>query len=69
MIEEYISILHNDVWEIIPRLEGKSMIDSKWLYKVNHVDDGNIEKYNTGKGLFLNGFDKKRDSVMMRHLH
>jgi hypothetical protein len=42
---EYNSIMKNDVWEIVSRLEGKSMVDSRWLYKVKHAVDGSIEKY------------------------
>jgi hypothetical protein len=45
MMEEYNSIMKNDVWEAIPRPEGKSVVTSKWLYKLKHVVDGNIEKY------------------------
>ena len=29
MVEEYASILKNDIWEIIPRPEGKSVVTSK----------------------------------------
>jgi hypothetical protein len=67
MTKEYNSILQNDVWEIVPRPEGKSMIDSRWLYKVKHVVDGSIE--NTRQGLLLEGSHRKRESIMMRHLH
>jgi hypothetical protein len=45
MMEEYNSIMKNDVWEIVPRPEGKSMVTSRWLYKLKHVADGSIEKY------------------------
>jgi hypothetical protein len=45
MIEEYKSILKNDVWEIVPRPVGKSMINYRWLYKVNRAADGHIQKY------------------------
>ena len=45
MIEEYQSTMKNDVWHVIPRLEGKSVVTSKWIYKIKHVADGNIEKY------------------------
>ena len=45
MMEEYNSIMKNDVWKIVPRPEGKSVVTSKWLYKIKHVVDGNIEKY------------------------
>ena len=45
MIEEYQSIMKSDVWEIVPRLEKKSVMNSKWIYKIKHVADGSIEKY------------------------
>jgi hypothetical protein len=35
----------NDIWDIVPRLEGKSVVSSKWNYKIKHATDGNIEKY------------------------
>jgi hypothetical protein len=45
MIEEYQSILNNDVWDVVPRPEGKSVVSSKWIYKIKHVADGSIKKY------------------------
>jgi len=44
MMEDYQSIMKNDVWEIVPRPQGKSVLSSKWLFKVKHVVDGSIEK-------------------------
>ena len=29
MIEEYQSIMKNDVWEVVPKPEGKSVVSSK----------------------------------------
>jgi hypothetical protein len=37
--------MKNDVWDIVPRSEGKSVVSSKWLYKIKHVADGSIEKF------------------------
>jgi hypothetical protein len=34
MIEEYQSIIKNDVWEIVPRLKNKDVVSSKWLFKI-----------------------------------
>ena len=34
MIEEYQSIMKNDVWDVVPRLEGNSIVTSKWIYKI-----------------------------------
>jgi hypothetical protein len=45
MTEEYQSILKNDVWDVVPRPEGKSVVTSKWIYKIKHDVDGSIEKY------------------------
>jgi hypothetical protein len=45
MIEEYQSILKNDVWDVIPRPREKSVVSSKWIYKIKHVAYGSIEKY------------------------
>lgn len=45
MDEEYGSIIKNDVWDFVPRPKGKSVVSSKWLFKIKHNADGSIEKY------------------------
>ena len=45
MIEEYQSIMKNDVWEIVSTPEKKSVVTSKWIYKIKHAVDGSTEKY------------------------
>ena len=49
--------MKNDVWEIVPRLEKKPVVTSKWIYKINHTIDGNIEKYNAR--FVARGFSQK----------
>ena len=44
MLEEYNSILTNDVWDVVPRPQGKSVVTSKWIYKVKFPIDGSVEK-------------------------
>ena len=57
MTEEYQSIMKNDVWDIVPKPENKSVVSSKWIYKIKHAADGSIEKY---KEIFLaRGFSEK----------
>jgi hypothetical protein len=57
MVEEYTSIMKNDVWNILPKPKGKSVVSSAWLYKIKHVADDNIEKY---KARFVaRGFTQK----------
>jgi hypothetical protein len=45
MQEEYDSIMCNDVWEVVPRPEGKSAVTSRWLYKIKYAAYGSIEKH------------------------
>ena len=49
--------MKNDVWDIVPKPENKSVVSSKWIYKIKHVADGSIEKY---KARFVGrGFSQK----------
>ena len=43
MVEEYDSIMKNQVWEVVLRLEGKTMVGSRWIYKVKHATDGSVD--------------------------
>ena len=49
--------MKNYVWEVVPRLEGKSVVTSKWIFKIKHVADGSMEKH---KAIFVAiGFSHK----------
>ena len=43
-MEEYESIFRNNAWEIIPRPVDKSVVGSRWIYKVKQAADGSVEK-------------------------
>ena len=45
MVEEYSSIMTNDVWEVVPRPQDRSVVGSRWIYKIKYVADGSVEKY------------------------
>ena len=44
MVEEYNLIMHNDVWEVVPRPTYIEVVGSHWIYKIKHSADGSIEK-------------------------
>eukprot|EP00253_Pinus_taeda_P031397 PITA_31397 len=50
MVEKYDSILHNIVWDVVPRLKDKSMVSSHWIYKVKKATYGSVEKH---KAIFV----------------
>ena len=57
MMEEYQPIMKNDVWDIVPKPEGNTIVSSKWIYKIKHATDRSIEKY---KARFVaRGFSQK----------
>ena len=58
--------MRNDVLDIVPKPEGKSVVSSKWIYKIKHAADGSIEKY---KAIFVaRGFFQKDGLILKRHL-
>eukprot|EP00253_Pinus_taeda_P021705 PITA_21705 len=49
MVEEYDSIVHNSVWDVVPRPENNSVVSSRWLYKQAPLACyTRIDKYFTG---------------------
>ena len=49
--------MKHDVWDIVPKPEGKIIVSSKWIYKIKHAADESIEKY---KARFVaRGFSQK----------
>eukprot|EP00253_Pinus_taeda_P034764 PITA_34764 len=45
MVEEYYYIIRNSVRDVFPRPQDKSMVSSRWLYKVKQVAYGSVEKH------------------------
>ena len=68
MIEEYQSIMKNDVWDIVPKLEGKSVVSSKWIYKIKYAADESIER-STRKDFWPEVSLRKRELIMKKNLH
>lgn len=57
MVEEYTSIMQNDVWEVLLRPTDRVVVGSHWIYKIKHNVDSSIKKY---KARFMaKGFSQK----------
>jgi hypothetical protein len=57
MMEEYQSIMKNDVWDIVLILSGKSIVTSKWIYKIKHIVGESIERHKMR--FFARGFSQR----------
>jgi len=67
MYEEYDSIMKNDVSDVVPRPEDKSVVTSKWLIKLN-MDLMEVLK-NTRPGSLLVASLKRKEWTMTKYLH
>lgn len=45
MAKEYEFIMKNDVWDVVSSPKGKSIMNSRWLYKIKCGVDGSIKNY------------------------
>lgn len=67
MVEEYQSILKNDVWDIVPRPKEKSVISSKWLSKLSMLQM--VALKNIKLVLWLDDSLKRKESNLKKLLH
>ena len=42
MSDELLQFQRNDVWTLVPRLEGEHIIDTKWIFCNKTDDEGNV---------------------------
>ena len=45
MVEEYNSILVNDVWEVVSRPQDRFVVGLRWIYKIKYAANDSVEKY------------------------
>ncbi|WVZ64382.1 hypothetical protein U9M48_013903 [Paspalum notatum var. saurae] len=45
MDEEYMALLKNKTWHLVPPNTGQNIIDCKWVYKIKRKADGTIDRY------------------------
>ena len=64
MTDEFLALLRNNTWSLVPLPEGRKAIECKWVFKVKENPDGTINKYKTR--LVAKGFIKLLDLTLMR---
>ncbi len=45
MQEEYDSLVVNNTWSLVPLPKGRKPISCKWVFKIKHGVDGEVERY------------------------
>ena len=54
---EFQSIMKNDVWEVVSRPQGKSVVTSKWIFNIKHEQYSSMEKHKAR--IVARGFSQK----------
>ncbi|WVZ51017.1 hypothetical protein U9M48_002209 [Paspalum notatum var. saurae] len=45
MDEEYMALVKNKTWHLVPPRQGQNIIDCKWVYKIKYKADVSIDRY------------------------
>jgi hypothetical protein len=43
--EEYLSLMANDTWDLVPLLKGRKIVRCKWVYITKYALDGSFERH------------------------
>jgi hypothetical protein len=57
MSQEYQALLTNGTWTLCPRPSNQHVIRNKWVYRIKHKPDGNIERFKAR--LVAKGFEQQ----------
>jgi hypothetical protein len=42
--EEYIALMKNKTWHLVPQQQGKNLVGCKWVYKIMKKSDGTVDR-------------------------
>jgi hypothetical protein len=45
MDAEYMALMRNNTWHLIPPQKGINIIDCKWVYKIKTKSNGSLDRY------------------------
>jgi hypothetical protein len=45
MNEEYLSLLTNDTWDILPLAKQRKLVRCEWVYRTNYGLDGKVDEH------------------------
>ncbi|PKI45751.1 hypothetical protein CRG98_033884 [Punica granatum] len=45
MEEEYLALVHNYTWELVPPSPTQNVVGCKWVYRIKQKADGTIDRY------------------------
>ena len=57
MDEEYVALMKNKTWHLVPPRHGTNIIDCRWVYRIKKKPDGSIDRYKAR--LLAKGFKQR----------
>jgi hypothetical protein len=47
MEEEFVALITNNTWDLVPHLFGSNVVTGSWIFKHKFNSDGSLEWYKT----------------------
>ncbi|PKI48404.1 hypothetical protein CRG98_031204, partial [Punica granatum] len=57
MQEEYMALLQNNTWDLVPPSSAHNVVGCKWVYRIKQKADGTIDRYKAR--LVAKGFNQR----------
>jgi hypothetical protein len=45
MESEFLALMQNNTWHLVPLVSGRNLIDCKWVFKLKRKADGSIDRH------------------------
>jgi hypothetical protein len=45
MESEFLALMRNNTWHLVPPVSGRNLIDCKWVFKLKRKTDGSIDRH------------------------
>ena len=60
MESEFLALMRNNTWHLVPPVSGQNLIDCKWVFRLKRKADRSIDRHKAR--LVPKGFKQQRES-------
>ena len=61
-------IYKNNTWELTELLKGRQAIGNRWIFKIKHDSNGNVDCFKARLACAAKGYSQRQELIMMKLL-